>query len=673
MSSPTVKIEVQNTEEDEFVDVCSHADENSRMSMATTASSGCGSSLPSTEPADESSQSAIDLSHHIPSSSQQNLSTLSQSSGISSKDVSKNSQNLSQNSQENGEQEAESEAEDTEQTSRKEKSLGKLCKRFLIAMCDEAKSGNDVHLETVAKKMCVEKRRIYDIVNVMEALEAMSKTNKSFYRWHGLSYLPQLMASLQKQAVQDRLPERILRVEQAMCSFTELSPVNRADTVGTLVEDHNASTSMGPPAKKSKILNFSENSHSQNYFLSEDRYNVARTQLRDRNGKNSLAHLCRRFLMVLLCNPKDKRRVSLDVASTVLIKDPESEGFEPPSRSRCRRLYDIANVLVAMGLIKKVHYLFGTKKIPLFVYCGPEPEESPTSAHTSMQEFLSRNNLLMASPISGAKFRKVPSSSSVQAQKIPHGVKRNFATIFDPSIKTGTAVLQRASTFIDLKPNTGLVQPNFARHRSEDSMHHLANMAEFVRRHSKGQNSSFEDENKENHPPNNSQINEDLPRPKPRGPRVPFGTSANYSIRVASLDPFVPIQSCAYPTMPMASASALTSLTVPPTSTNIGMLKMPFYTWPNGNLVPVQISKPQQAVKTEAKTSSYSVTSILGVSQKENVQNIENSPKAFKPVGNSSLGTLQTLCLAEQNRALYEAASSVIQRGERAFGRQLNF
>lgn len=85
---------------------------------------------------------------------------------------------------------------------------------------------------------------------------------------------------------------------------------------------------------------------------------------------------------------KDKRKVSLDVASTVLIKDPESEGFEPPSRSkvspilqkithfsgRCRRLYDIANVLVAMGLIKKVHYLFGTKKIPLFVYCGPEPE-----------------------------------------------------------------------------------------------------------------------------------------------------------------------------------------------------------------------------------------------------------------------------------------------------------
>jgi hypothetical protein len=30
----------------------------------------------------------------------------------------------------------------------------------------------------------------------MEALEAMSKTNKSFYRWNTLASLPQLMESL---------------------------------------------------------------------------------------------------------------------------------------------------------------------------------------------------------------------------------------------------------------------------------------------------------------------------------------------------------------------------------------------------------------------------------------------------------------------------------------------
>ncbi|KAK6738160.1 hypothetical protein RB195_020334 [Necator americanus] len=260
------------------------------------------------------------------------------------------------------------ESEDGEVTSRKEKSLGLLCQRFLIAMNEETRTSmtREVHLETVARKMNVEKRRIYDIVNVMEALDAMSKTNKSYYRWHGLEGLPKLMADLQKEAVEERLPERVLRVEQAMCSFTELSPGSRKagtkEIVGTLIGEDDAPSSSNLSCD-----------HNNSFQSSEKR---SRVDGRDRQGRNSLAQLCRRFLMVLLSNPKNTRRVSLDVASTVLIKDPETEGFEPPSRSRCRRLYDIANVLVALGLIKKVHYLFGTKKIPLFVYCGPEPDEN---------------------------------------------------------------------------------------------------------------------------------------------------------------------------------------------------------------------------------------------------------------------------------------------------------
>ncbi|VDO47617.1 unnamed protein product [Haemonchus placei] len=249
---------------------------------------------------------------------------------------------------------------EVEMTSRKEKSLGLLCQRFLIAMNEETRmsSSREVHLETVARKMNVEKRRIYDIVNVMEALDAMSKTNKSYYRWHGLEGLPKLMADLQKEAIDEHLPERVLRVEQAMCSFTELSPGSRKigakEIVGEFVK-----------------IAFT-------YGTGTGGEKRTRVEGRDRQGRNSLAQLCRRFLMVLLSNPKNTRRVSLDVASTVLIKDPDTEGFEPPSRSRCRRLYDIANVLVALGLIKKVHYLFGTKKIPLFVYCGPEPDENST-------------------------------------------------------------------------------------------------------------------------------------------------------------------------------------------------------------------------------------------------------------------------------------------------------
>ncbi|KAE9415807.1 hypothetical protein Angca_008238, partial [Angiostrongylus cantonensis] len=177
------------------------------------------------------------------------------------------------------------------------------------------------------------------------------------------------------EAIEEHLPERVLRVEQAMCSFTELSPGSRKLGVKEIVVVlflFESLKGLKNAKKLKKPLNC-------NVWLFQSCFQKrSRVDVRDRQGRNSLAQLCRRFLMVLLSNPKNTRRVSLDVASTVLIKDPETEGFEPPSRSRCRRLYDIANVLVALGLIKKVHYLFGTKKIPLFVYCGPEPDENST-------------------------------------------------------------------------------------------------------------------------------------------------------------------------------------------------------------------------------------------------------------------------------------------------------
>uniref|UniRef100_A0A8R1ICY4 E2F/DP family winged-helix DNA-binding domain-containing protein n=1 Tax=Caenorhabditis japonica TaxID=281687 RepID=A0A8R1ICY4_CAEJA len=293
--------------------------------------------------------------------------------------------------------------DDPEGTSRKEKSLGLLCQRFLIAINEETvgSATQEVHLETVARKMNVEKRRIYDIVNVMEALDAMQKTNKSYYQWRGLESLPKLMSDLQVEAVEEGLPERVLRVEQAMCSFTEIaSPSGRGkagpkDIVGSFISATSTPTTPSTSFDSLTVKN----------EMTEKR---SRVDSRDRQGRNSLAQLCRRFLMVLLSNPKNVRKVSLDVASTVLIKDPETEGFEPPSRSRCRRLYDIANVLVALGLIKKVHYLFGTKKIPLFVYCGPEPDVSATfDVFQSVERLLSSPQNVPQTPVIKAQTDKI--------------------------------------------------------------------------------------------------------------------------------------------------------------------------------------------------------------------------------------------------------------------------
>jgi hypothetical protein len=113
---------------------------------------------------------------------------------------------------------------------------------------------------------------------------------------------------------------------------------------------------------------------------------------------------------------------------------------------RCRRLYDIANVLVAMGLIKKVHYLFGTKKIPLFVYCGPEPAcksiiqdirtlnfiATATEARASMMEFVKRSGLAQLNDstwtaIFGApttSFRSVENFQTMQTHQF-NGVQKS--------------------------------------------------------------------------------------------------------------------------------------------------------------------------------------------------------------------------------------------------------
>jgi len=60
--------------------------------------------------------------------------------------------------------------------------LGKLCAPFLERVSLEAAQGRDVHLESVARSMNVEKRRIYDIVrrlplNSRTSLKALGTGN----------------------------------------------------------------------------------------------------------------------------------------------------------------------------------------------------------------------------------------------------------------------------------------------------------------------------------------------------------------------------------------------------------------------------------------------------------------------------------------------------------------
>ncbi|XP_041974110.1 transcription factor E2F7-like [Aricia agestis] len=195
---------------------------------------------------------------------------------------------------------------------RKEKSLQILCDKFLNLYPLHGHGTVELQLDSTAAQLGVEKRRMYDIINILEAMQCAVHKRKNTYSWHGGARLNTFLKILKKEGEHLRLSDAL------------------------------RGKAPKPPAPKHKTLGV----------------------------------LAQRFLMLFLVEPPNTL-INLEMAVSVLIDTSNKnksalspEQLDRQHKSKVRRLYDIANVFISIGLIEKVSGNLILKK-PVFKYVGP--------------------------------------------------------------------------------------------------------------------------------------------------------------------------------------------------------------------------------------------------------------------------------------------------------------